>query len=197
HNTMFMFPGRIGRTNDVTLVFDVGRPGFQIEWRECDSYFSVSTVGCNMFFVETTTTTTLTSTASLLSQDARFVFTSNLETHLAIYNLAHMWYAGTAVVIVVVVGLVVSILTGITIPKTLDPRLICPFFDVFFPYLPENIRQKLRFGVPHESKEIPGCESSVTMKSDFETTDIDTMTYHSAVEDGKFFLENNDVTTRS
>ena len=38
---------------------------------------------------------------------------------------------------------------GPTDTKTLNPKLICPVFDVFFPWLPEKIRKPLRFGVRH------------------------------------------------
>ena len=31
----------------------------------------------------------------------------------------------------------------------LDPRVICPFFDVFMPFLPESFRHKMRCGVRH------------------------------------------------
>lgn len=31
----------------------------------------------------------------------------------------------------------------------LDPRVICPFFDVFMPFLPESFRRKMRCGVRH------------------------------------------------
>ena len=46
-------------------------------------------------------------------------------------------------------GLLLFLFSGATDPKTLNPKLICPFFDVFFPFLPEKIRKPLRFGVRH------------------------------------------------
>jgi hypothetical protein len=46
-------------------------------------------------------------------------------------------------------------LLGYTRPSTLDPRLICPVFDVIFPFLPEKILKPLRFGVPH--KKVKQC----------------------------------------
>lgn len=33
--------------------------------------------------------------------------------------------------------------------RELDPRVICPFFDVFMPFLPESFRCKARCGVRH------------------------------------------------
>ncbi|KAH3829736.1 hypothetical protein DPMN_102964 [Dreissena polymorpha] len=38
---------------------------------------------------------------------------------------------------------------GIQDPQELDPKLVCPFFDVFCPYLPKRLRRPLRFGVRH------------------------------------------------
>ena len=41
-------------------------------------------------------------------------------------------------------------ISGPTDPETLDPKLICPVFDVFCWWLPETTRKRLRFGVKHE-----------------------------------------------
>ena len=38
---------------------------------------------------------------------------------------------------------------GRTDPSTLNTKLLCPVFDVFFQYLPEKMRKPLRFGVRH------------------------------------------------
>ncbi|KAK3579427.1 hypothetical protein CHS0354_028225 [Potamilus streckersoni] len=67
-----------------------------------------------------------------------------------IYTMSYVWYAGLAVLTTVVVGLIVSFITGKTNPSTLNPKLICPFFDIFFPWLPDKCLQFLRFGVRHE-----------------------------------------------
>lgn len=32
----------------------------------------------------------------------------------------------------------------------MDPKLFCPIFDVFCPFLPEKIRKPLRFGVQYD-----------------------------------------------
>ncbi|KAH9498360.1 hypothetical protein Btru_008087 [Bulinus truncatus] len=60
----------------------------------------------------------------------------------------------TAVLSTLVIGLVVSFITGYTKPKDVDPKLICPIFDIIFPFsfLPECIRKPLRFGVNHKDK---------------------------------------------
>lgn len=72
----------------------------------------------------------------------------------SLYTLSYMWYSLTAVLACVTIGLIVSFITGAKKPKDLDPRLICPIFDIVFPlsFLPECIRKPLRFGVVHEGK---------------------------------------------
>ena len=42
------------------------------------------------------------------------------------------------------------VLSGPTDPVTLNPKLICPVFDVLCPYLPEKVRKTLRCGVRYE-----------------------------------------------
>ncbi|XP_012935607.1 sodium-coupled monocarboxylate transporter 1 [Aplysia californica] len=71
-----------------------------------------------------------------------------------LYTLSYLWYSATAVLTVIVIGLIVSFLTGPTKPSSLDPRLICPLCDHIFPFnlLPEAIRKPLRFGINHEGK---------------------------------------------
>ena len=39
--------------------------------------------------------------------------------------------------------------SGFLKPEESDPNLILPVFDILFPFLPEKIRFKLRFGVRH------------------------------------------------
>ncbi|GAB1600201.1 sodium-coupled monocarboxylate transporter 1-like [Argonauta hians] len=69
-----------------------------------------------------------------------------------LYRLSYLWFSAEAVLIVVVVGLIVSFITGARKPKSVDPRLIIPIFDILFPCLPESIRKPLRFGVDHTNK---------------------------------------------
>ncbi|CAL1529752.1 unnamed protein product [Lymnaea stagnalis] len=72
----------------------------------------------------------------------------------SLYTLSYMWYSLTAVLACITIGLIVSFITGARKPKDLDPKLICPVFDIIFPlsFLPEYIRKPLRFGVVHEGK---------------------------------------------
>ncbi|XP_071129765.1 sodium-dependent multivitamin transporter-like [Mytilus edulis] len=77
---------------------------------------------------------------------------SESNTIFPLYDLSFTYYMLLAPAIVLVVGLAVSFLTGHNDPKSVDPRLICPIFDVLCPYLPEKIRKPLRFGIIHKDK---------------------------------------------
>ncbi|XP_052782160.1 sodium-dependent multivitamin transporter-like [Mya arenaria] len=69
-----------------------------------------------------------------------------------LYSLSYLWYSCLAMLIVCVVGIIVSLITGRQDPRKLDARLVCPIFDVMFPFLPERWRKPLRFGIVHEGK---------------------------------------------
>ncbi|VDI37889.1 Hypothetical predicted protein [Mytilus galloprovincialis] len=77
---------------------------------------------------------------------------SESNTIFPLYDLSYTYYMLLSPAIVLVVGLAVSFLTGHNDPKSVDPRLICPIFDVLCPYLPEKIRKPLRFGIIHKDK---------------------------------------------
>ncbi|KAL5018319.1 hypothetical protein ScPMuIL_004041 [Solemya velum] len=125
----------------------------------------LSTEGCNYSAFQnssntviTSITTTLTANISHLSNFTDWGTTTPSSEgmtfdpsawYVEFYKVSHMWYTPMAVVITVVFGLIVSLLTGYTKPSTLDARLICPLFDILFPYLPESILTPLRFGVKH------------------------------------------------
>ncbi|XP_013398155.1 sodium-coupled monocarboxylate transporter 1 [Lingula anatina] len=66
------------------------------------------------------------------------------------YDISYLWYAGFAVLVVLVVGLTVSAVTGFTDPKTLDHHLISPIFDVMCCCCPLACRECLRCGLPHD-----------------------------------------------
>ncbi|CAG5123374.1 unnamed protein product, partial [Candidula unifasciata] len=88
--------------------------------------------------------------ASLLIKPAVSNVTVVRDAVYPLYTLSYMWYSATAVAACVVIGLIVSFITGATKPTELDARVICPIFDILFPFLPESIRKPLRFGVVHE-----------------------------------------------
>lgn len=62
-----------------------------------------------------------------------------------------MWYTPIAVIVVLLVGLVVTYLTGPLRPNEVDPKLIIPISDFCCCCLPKRIREFLRCGVDYEN----------------------------------------------
>ncbi|XP_060071549.1 sodium-coupled monocarboxylate transporter 1-like [Ylistrum balloti] len=106
----------------------------------------VTTSGCHPNVTSTLTTAAATLATTLATTTAS---QTTEEEPFFLYRMSYMWYSPLAALITVIVGLLVSFCTGATKTEELDPRLICPFFDVFFPCLPEKTRKWLRFGVRH------------------------------------------------
>ncbi|XP_035660313.1 sodium-coupled monocarboxylate transporter 1-like [Branchiostoma floridae] len=67
----------------------------------------------------------------------------------ALYELSYVYLGAVATVSCVIMGLLVSFLTGSQDPKEVDPRLIVPFYDSVFCCLPESWLRWLRCGVRH------------------------------------------------
>ncbi|XP_046352936.2 sodium-coupled monocarboxylate transporter 1-like [Haliotis rufescens] len=113
-------------------------------------FSSFSTDGCN--WNVTTPSATLATTTSPLNITRDDAPLGSSDPFYPLYELSYLNYSPTAVAVVVVVGLVVSFITGKTDPKTMNPRLICPLFDRLFPCLPEMILGPLRCGVNYEGE---------------------------------------------
>ncbi|KAE8605598.1 hypothetical protein XENTR_v10015220 [Xenopus tropicalis] len=65
------------------------------------------------------------------------------------YSLSYMWYSAHNSTTVVIVGLIVSLLTGPTKGRDIDPRTVYLVLPKLLFFLPERYREKLRYGVPH------------------------------------------------
>lgn len=126
----------------------------------------ISMEGCPNF-------TTFTNISQAVSTATTTMFNSTVDLVPAVeenpvsklYTLSYVWYSFTAMLIVIFVGMIVSYITGRQDPKTIDARLICPVFDVLFPYLPEKILMPLRFGVNHKGKfDIKPTQSEMPLK---------------------------------
>jgi hypothetical protein len=61
-----------------------------------------------------------------------------------------MWYTPIAVGAVLIVGMVVSLLTGLLKPNEVDPKLLIPIGDICCCCLPRRVRDWLRCGVSYE-----------------------------------------------
>ncbi|XP_071108383.1 sodium-coupled monocarboxylate transporter 1-like [Haliotis cracherodii] len=115
----------------------------------------VFTHGCNWSVTTTamTITTTLgtTTTPSTGSTEMTTVAASS-DPFIPMYKLSYLYYTPTAMAVLVIVGMVVSLITGPRRPGSIDPRLLCPLFDRLFPCMPEKILRPLRCGVNHKGK---------------------------------------------
>lgn len=125
--------------------------------------------------------------------------TLDANSGFPLYEVSFAWYTLIAPGIVIVVGLVISIVTGYNDPKTIDARLIVPIFDIICPYLPEQIRKHLRFGIVHKDKyKIQRIQSKMIKESQNITLDADNIADENEREmfimvNGSEELENGDL----
>ncbi|CAF1301176.1 unnamed protein product [Adineta ricciae] len=68
-----------------------------------------------------------------------------------LYSVSYMWYTPIAVATVVLVGIIVSSLTGSLQPHEINPKLIISVNDMFCCCVPKRCREWLRCGVSHEA----------------------------------------------
>ena len=122
---------------------------------------SFSTAGCFNSSMSVSNTTTLqpvtavaATTATVALSSAATLVTTTAEPILHnFYRMSYQWYTGLGMIIATFLAVVISFMTGYTRAKNVDPRLMCPIFDVIFPWLPESVRKPLRFGVRYDRRE--------------------------------------------
>ncbi|XP_050390523.1 sodium-dependent multivitamin transporter isoform X2 [Patella vulgata] len=138
------------------------------------------TSGCNWNLTTTTTMTTVAmeSSTMLLNSTTTPIPPATVESSdpfYDMYKLSYLWYTATAILINVVVGLIVSFITGRTKPEDLEPRLIFSIFDRLLPCLPETVLRKLRCGVPTKQKYEKDSQNG-TKGVDIQASEKQTMT---------------------
>ncbi|KAG8431284.1 hypothetical protein GDO86_019120 [Hymenochirus boettgeri] len=89
--------------------------------------------------------TTMVMTTLLTSQTA----TKSVSGLQRFYSLSYMWYSAHNSTTVVIVGIIVSLLTGPTKGCDVDPRTVYLVLPKLLFFLPERCKEKLRYGVPH------------------------------------------------
>ncbi|OWF49417.1 Sodium-coupled monocarboxylate transporter 2 [Mizuhopecten yessoensis] len=117
----------------------------------------ISTIDCNW---NLTIAPNITAASSILNSTSNAPTQEDSNPLHKLYTLSYMWYSATAVLATCVVGLIVSGITGFNDPVEADARLICPLFDILFPYLPEVIRKPMRFGVDYSTLETSSGSSN-------------------------------------
>ncbi|XP_071114998.1 sodium-coupled monocarboxylate transporter 1-like [Haliotis cracherodii] len=110
------------------------------------SQFSVQ--GCNWNATNSTMPTTPTPVANN---------TAEQDDTLAIYHMSFLYYSATGAFINVVVGIIVSLITGYGKNVNVDPKLIFPIVRTLFPCLPKNVKEKCTY-TPREPKTIESTE---------------------------------------
>ncbi|XP_069124749.1 sodium-coupled monocarboxylate transporter 1-like [Argopecten irradians] len=95
--------------------------------------------------------------ATTLTQPTTPVFVSReIEQNEGIdilYSISYYWLVPLCMLFTIIIGSLVSILTGRPDPADVDVRYILPFFDHCFPCLPRTVRTRLYGGVKfHERK---------------------------------------------
>ncbi|XP_076438815.1 sodium-coupled monocarboxylate transporter 1-like [Babylonia areolata] len=71
-------------------------------------------------------------------------FTSSMSGLDVLYTVSYMWYPSIGAATVVVIGLIVSFITGESLVDEVDPKYLIPLFDRLFCCLPASLRRKLR-----------------------------------------------------
>ncbi|XP_046692163.1 solute carrier family 5 member 6a isoform X2 [Silurus meridionalis] len=95
----------------------------------------------------------------------------------ALYSLSYMWYSAHNSTTVVVVGLLVSLLTGPSKEKDLTPGTVFPVLGILLFFLPERYREKLCCVTPL------GCESKALDRQSFQNGKKDNSTVQVQDED--------------
>uniref|UniRef100_A0A3Q1CE29 Sodium-dependent multivitamin transporter n=1 Tax=Amphiprion ocellaris TaxID=80972 RepID=A0A3Q1CE29_AMPOC len=118
----------------------------------------------------------------------------------ALYSLSYMWYSAHNSATVVVVGLIVSLLTGPMKEKELTPGTVFPVLGTLLFFLPERYREKLCCITPLAQKVISYLHSPYKMaKKDRNGAAYckeDTVTEDKEAESDKAQTEDEDMETR-
>ncbi|KAK2709374.1 hypothetical protein QYM36_013141 [Artemia franciscana] len=69
---------------------------------------------------------------------------------LGLYKVSYMWYSTIGCFTVIIVGIIVSFLTGAQDPRKLNPELICPVYKKLYCCFPKKWKEFLRFNVGDE-----------------------------------------------
>ncbi|KAG9465827.1 hypothetical protein GDO78_017679 [Eleutherodactylus coqui] len=88
----------------------------------------------------------LTVVTTLLTSAAAAQSISGLKKF---YSLSYMWYSAHNSTTVVIVGIIVSLLTGPTKGRDVNPHTVYLVLPKLLFFLPEEYKERLRFGVPH------------------------------------------------
>lgn len=68
-----------------------------------------------------------------------------------LYKISYLWHATVGALSTIILGLIVSLITGPTNPKTVNPKYIISLVDLCYCCLPEKIKRACRYWEPNEA----------------------------------------------
>nr|XP_011419880.2 sodium-coupled monocarboxylate transporter 1 [Crassostrea gigas]XP_011419881.2 sodium-coupled monocarboxylate transporter 1 [Crassostrea gigas] len=83
-----------------------------------------------------------------------------------LYTISYLWYPSIGAATVVIVGLIVSVFTGLTPKEEVDSRYLIPLFDRIFCCLPGSCRRRLRCHIEYEDPDNIKAENDVEFTVD-------------------------------
>ncbi|KAI4788888.1 hypothetical protein KUCAC02_035571, partial [Chaenocephalus aceratus] len=139
----------VGLVAGLAMAFWIGIGSFLLRMSEANAMGALNTTNLPLF--DNMTTAVMTPLVSATTAKPR---PTGVE---ALYSLSYMWYSAHNSAVVVVVGLLVSLLTGPMKEKDLMPGTVFPVMGTLLFFLPERYREKLccvtPLPNPHKAKE--------------------------------------------
>lgn len=139
----------VGLVAGLAMAFWIGIGSFLLRMSEANAMGALNATNLPLF--DNMTTAVMTPLVSATTAKPR---PTGVE---ALYSLSYMWYSAHNSTVVVVVGLLVSLLTGPMKEKDLMPGTVFPVMGTLLFFLPERYREKLccvtPLPNPHKAKE--------------------------------------------
>lgn len=107
----------------------------------------------------------VTENCLLSGNDTLSTIPTNPPNVLGIYKISYLWYATVGTMTTIIVGLIVSFITGKTDPKTVHPRYIIPIVDRCYCCLPESFKRLFRCWEPNEAIDEDEITEEIELKN--------------------------------
>ncbi|XP_021347394.1 sodium-dependent multivitamin transporter-like [Mizuhopecten yessoensis] len=88
-----------------------------------------------------------TAVSEMITESPSMATSVNALTKL--YSLSYLWFSTFGTLVCVIVGLIVSLITGPTKRHEVPPKYLIPVFDIFCCCLPQKIRTFLHCNIDH------------------------------------------------
>ncbi|KAK3589686.1 hypothetical protein CHS0354_015192 [Potamilus streckersoni] len=89
-----------------------------------------------------------------------------------LYTVSYQWFGTIGILTTIVVGVIVSLMTGPTKPEESDPRYLISFYDEIFCCLPLSIRKIFRCGYNFKREKEPAFDKHTGKNKNIYDTDI-------------------------